>query len=92
MGFSEEELKNLAYQERCNLLNNTPVLVAKHFHYKVEVILKKSYLMVHWEKKYYAIPIELTEKGSPLVHSFLWIFNAPNIQDKTAYTEFNEKK
>ena len=27
----EEELKKLSYQDRCNLLNNNPVLVARHF-------------------------------------------------------------
>ena len=37
---SEEELKNLSYQERANLLNNNPVLVAWHFQYKVEVFFK----------------------------------------------------
>ena len=37
---SEEELKNLSYQERANLLNNNPVLVARHFQYKVEVFFK----------------------------------------------------
>ena len=38
--------------------------------------------------KYCAIRIEFQERGSPHVHSFIWIFNAPN---KTAYTKFIEK-
>ena len=29
-GLSNEELKNLSYQERCNLLNNNPVLMTRH--------------------------------------------------------------
>ena len=48
LGLSDEELKNLRYQEKCNLLNINPVLVARHFQYKLEVFLKKSYLMVLW--------------------------------------------
>ena len=28
LGIREEELKNLSYQDRCNLLNNNPALVA----------------------------------------------------------------
>ena len=40
LGLSEEELKNLSYHERANLLNNNPVLVARHFQYKVEVFFK----------------------------------------------------
>ena len=39
-----------------------------------------------------AIYIEFQERGSPHVHSFIWIFNAPNIQNETAYIEFTEKK
>ena len=30
-GLSDEELKDLSYQEQCNLLNVNPVLVASHF-------------------------------------------------------------
>ena len=30
-GLSDEELKNMNYQEQCNLLNNDPVLVASQF-------------------------------------------------------------
>ena len=31
------------------------------------------------------------KKGVAHVHSFIWIFNAPNIQTETAYIEFIEK-
>ena len=30
-GLSKGRLKNPGYQERCNLLNNKPVLLARHF-------------------------------------------------------------
>ena len=41
--------------------------------------------------KYHDVHIEFQERGSPHVHSFIWIFNAPNIQNKAAYIEFIEK-
>ena len=44
LGLSDEELKNLSYQERCNLLNDNPVLVARHFQYKVDVFFKEIML------------------------------------------------
>ena len=92
LGLSDEELKNLSYQERCNLLNKNPVLVARHFQHKVEVFFKEIILDGPLGKtKYYAIRIEFQERGSPHVHSFIWIFNAPNIQNETAYIEFIEK-
>ena len=59
LGLSDEELRNLSYQERFNLLNNNPVLVARHFQYKVEVFFKEIVLDGPLEKtKYYAISTE----------------------------------
>ena len=91
LGLSDEELKNISYQERCNLLNN-PVLVARHFQYKVEVFFKEIILDGALRKtKYYAIRIEFQERGSLHVHLFIWIFNAPNTENEAAYIEFIEK-
>ena len=92
LGLSDEELKNLSYQEGCNLLNKNPVLVARHFQYKAEVFFKEIILDGPLGKtKYHAISIEFQERGSPHVHAFIWIFSAPNIQNETAYIEFIEK-
>ena len=40
LGLSDEKLKHLSYQECCNLLNDNPVLVARHFQYTLEVFFK----------------------------------------------------
>ena len=89
---SGEKLKKLSYKDRCNLLNNNPVLVARHFQYKVEVFFKDIILDGPLGKtKYYAIRIEFQERSSPHVHSFIWILNPPNIQDEAAYISFIEK-
>ena len=54
LGLSDEELKNLNYQESYN-----PVLVARHFQYKVEIFFKEIILDGPLGKrKYYAIRIE----------------------------------
>ena len=69
LSLSDEELRNLNYEGRCNLLNNTPVLVARHFHYKVQVLFKEIVLDGPLGKtKYYAIHTEFQERGSPHVH------------------------
>ena len=82
----------MSYQEGCNLLNNDPVLVVRNFQYKVEVLFKKINLEGSLGKtKYYAIRIEFQERDSPHVHSFIWIFNAPNIQNEPYYIDFIEK-
>ena len=60
--------KNLSYQERCNLLIDNPVLIARHFQYKVEVFFKEIILDgLLRKKKYYVIHIEIQERGSPPV-------------------------
>ena len=84
---SVEELKNLSYQERCNFLSNNPILVARHFQYKVEAFFNEIILDGPLEKiKYCAIRIEFQERGSTHVRSFTWIFNAPNTENEAAYT------
>ena len=39
----------------------------------------------------YAIHIKFPESDSLHVHSFIWIFNASNIENDTAYIEFTKK-
>ena len=92
MGRTSEELKNLSYEERFNLLNNNPVLVARHCPYKFEVFFKE--IILHGpleETEYYATSIKFQERGNQHVHSFIWIFNAPNIEIEFANIEFIEK-
>ena len=92
LDINDEELKNLSYQEWCNLLSNNPVVVARHFQYKVEVFFKEIILDGPLGKtKYYAIGIEFQEGGSPHVYSFIWIFNAPNIENQSVYIELIQK-
>ena len=43
------------------------------------------------ENKYYAIRIEFQERASLHFHLFIWIFNAPNMENEAAYIEFIEK-
>ena len=67
--------------------------MSRHFQYKIEVFFKEIILDGPLGKtKYYAIRIEFQERGSPHVHSIIWIFNALNTENETAYIEFIEKK
>ena len=40
---SADDINNMSYQEKCDILNKNPVLVVRHFQYRVEVFLKKLY-------------------------------------------------
>ena len=89
---SDKKIKVLSYQEWCNLWNNNPVKETRYFHNKVEVFLKEIINDAPLGKtKYYAISIECQERGTPHVHSFICIFNVPNIQNEAAHIAFNEK-
>ena len=86
---SAEEIDELSYDDRCKMLNLNPVVVAKHFQYRLECFFKEVLLssMNPIEKIiYYAVRIEFQMQGSPHAHCLLWTSDCPqltedNIQD-----------
>ena len=79
LDFSDDVIKNMTYQERCNTLNKNPVLVPRHFQYRVEIFFKVIVLDGPLRKTtYYAIRVEFQVSGSPHIHSFIWILIKTN--------------
>ena len=37
---SDEEVDEMSYHKKCDTLNKNPVIVARHFQYKVEIFFK----------------------------------------------------
>ena len=75
---SEEDINDISYFERCRYLNLNPVLLARHFQYRVEAFFKEIIVDGPLGKViYYAIRVEFQVRGSPHIHSFLWVLNAP---------------
>ena len=84
LDFSDDVIKNMTYQERCNTLNKNPVLVARHFQYRVEIFFKVIVLHGPLGKtSYYAIRVEFQVRVSRHIHSFIWILNAPKLSKET---------
>ena len=87
------DISSLSYHDRYKILNKNPVLVAKHFQYRVNIFLKLFVVDGPLAKtKYYAIRVELQVRGSPHITSFIWISNAPkltleNIQEYTSWID-----
>ena len=82
----------ISYQERCNLLDNNPLLVARYFQWKFEAFFKETILDGLLRKtKHCPIRVQFQERGSPYFYSCIPIFNAPIIQNETAYINFIEK-
>ena len=88
---TEEDLENLSYRDRCDILNMNPVFMAKHFQYRVEVFFKEIIINGPLGKlSYYAIRVEFQFRGSPHIHSFLWVIGAPKLtkENKQEYISF----
>ena len=84
---------NLDFYRRSNLLNQKPILTARHFQYRVDVCFKEILLdkKSHLGKvENYVINVELQFRGSPHVHCLLWILNSPLLSTNTKekYTKF----
>ena len=75
----------------CTSLNQNEVLLARYFQYRVEMFFKVIVIDGPLGKvKYHAIRIEFQVRGSPHVHSFLWVHDAPilNIDNISTYVNF----
>ena len=91
---TEVHFSDLSYHERCSILNQNPVLVARHFQYRVEVFFKLFIIDGPLGKtKHYAICVEFQIRGSPHIHSFIWIIGAPNLSSENIdeYTEWVDR-
>ena len=45
---ADEDIDRLSYRERCDTFNKNPVLVARHFQYRVKIFFSNLlFLMVH---------------------------------------------
>ena len=75
--------ENLSYFERCKILNMSPVIVAKNFQCRVEVFLKEIIDEPLGKIKYCIIRVEFQFRGSPHIHSFLWVIIAPVLTKET---------
>ena len=80
---SDEEINNLSSHQRTDILNSNPVLLARHFQYRVETFFKEIISDGPLGKvKYHAIRVEFQVRGSPHIHSFLWVPDAPILTSK----------
>ena len=66
-------------------INKNLVLIFRKFQYRVELFFKTTIIDNGFLGKinYYAVCVEFHVRGSPQVHSFIWILNLPKI------TKFN---
>ena len=82
---TEEEIRNLSYKERTEILQSNPVILARHFQYRVECFIKTILAKgtLGGKLKHYSLRIEFQARGSPHLHCFLWIEGAPTLTLQT---------
>lgn len=90
---TDEEVDALSYNERCSLLNLNPVIVAKHFQYRVETFFTEVLLSSAnpiGKIVYYALRIEFQMRGSPHLHALIWTSDCPKLASETkeSYIEY----
>ena len=90
---TDDVIAAMSYDEKCKVLNSNPVVVAKHFQFHLEILLKDLILSTSnpiGKVQYYAIRIEFQFRGSPHAHCFIWVKNFPLLTDETtdSFVEF----
>lgn len=90
---TDEEVDALSYNERRSLLNLNPVIVAKHFQYRVETFFTEVLLSSAnpiGKVVYYALRIEFQMRGSPHLHALIWTSDCPKLASETkeSYIEY----
>ena len=78
--YSEEELNNLTWDDRCHLIQSDPVTCAKHFDLQFNTFLKDALMnelapvgkMKDWFDR-----VEYQQQGSSHVHMLIWLEGAP---------------
>ena len=94
--YSDNELENLNWEERCRLIQSDPVTCARHFDYQVNQFLG-SFLLSSLEPlgkiSDWFYRVEYQQRGSPHIHMVIWVPGAPEyqVQSDTEVTAFIDK-
>ena len=78
--YSDNELENLNWEEKCRLIQSDPVTCARHFDYQFNQFLKHFLMssaaplgkIADWFYR-----VEYQQRGSPHIHMLIWLEDAP---------------
>ena len=77
--YSDVELNNLTWDEKCRLIQSDPVTWARHFDYQFNTFLKDflmSQISPLGKIKDWFYRVEYQQRGSPHIHMLIWLENA----------------
>ena len=94
--YSDNELENMNWEEKCRLIQSDPVTCARHFDYQFSQFLKHCLMssaaplgkIADWFYRF-----EYQQRGSPHIHMLIWLEDAPvfGCDDDHDVTSFIDK-
>lgn len=92
---TDEEIGNLTWEEKCDLIRKDPVTCARYFNHRFQVFLShvlKGITHPLGKIKDYFYRVEFQQRGSPHVHMLIWVENAPifevdSVEDITTFID-----
>ena len=78
--YSDNEIANMSWQEKSDLIQKDPVTCARNFEHMVQLFIKdvlKCTAMRLGEMADYFYRVEFQQRGSPHIHALFWVKGAP---------------
>ena len=78
--YTDEELENLNWEDKCRLIQSDPVTCARDFDYQLATFLKQfllSKIAPIGKIRDWFYRVEYQQRGSPHVHMLIWLEDAP---------------
>ena len=81
--YSDEDVNNLTWVEKCRLIQSDPATCARHFDRQVQLLFRflKDGVEPLGPLVDYFYRVEFQQRRSPHIHCLLWIENSPKIDD-----------
>ena len=80
--YTDNELSDMSWQEKCRLIQSDPVTCARHFDYQVQILMNK-YLLNGLQPLGkivdYFYRVEFQHRGSPHIHMLVWLKDPPSL-------------
>lgn len=81
--YSDEEIKQMSWEQKSDLIQKDPVTCARNFEHMVQLFIRdvlKSSIMPVGEITDYFYRVEFQQRGNPHIHGLFWIKNAPQYE------------
>ena len=94
--YTDNELENLNWEEKCKLIKGDPVTCARHFDYQINQFLRNFLLSAQaplGEIADWFYRVEYQQRGSPHIHMLIWLEDTPvfGVDDNDKVIAFIDK-